>query len=454
MNPWLRETKRLARLALPAALTQLGFMMTGVVDTLMLGRIGVHELGASALGNMWQWTWMAIGLGTVMGIDPFISQAHGRGDGEGVALALQRGVVVAMVVSVPIVGMMAATEPALVLLGQERIVAELAGRYNMWKLPSIPAFLLFSVWRQYLQGRAMMTPATWVMWFGNALNVFLNWVLIFGVWGFPRWELDGAAIASALTNVFWLGAIVVIVFAFGLHRGAWRRWDRASFDTAGLWGIIRMGLPIGAQLSLEGTAFTLATVMAGWLGAEALGGHQIVLNMAALTFMVPLGVSQAATTRVGNQIGAGDGAGMRRSVVVAIIMGAMVMLGSAVGFATLREWLPLLYTSDAAVLVLAAAILPIAGAFQVFDGTQVVASGVLRGMGRPGAAALANLGGYYCVALPVGYWLGFEREMGLRGLWIGLFLGLVLVALLLVLLVRRIARLPIETLQVGQHEPS
>ncbi len=453
MSVWSREISHLSRLSAPAALTQLGFMMTGVVDTLMLGRVGVLELGASALANMWQWTWMSVGLGIVMGTDPFITQAHGRGDGQGVALAAQRGMVVAVLVSLPIALAMFFTEPSLLVLGQQAEVAKLAGQYNLWKLPSIPAFLLFSALRQYLQGRAMMAPATWVMWVGNALNVALNWGLIFGQLGLPRLELDGAAIASSLTNVFWFVALATLVFALGLHRGAWRPWDRISFDTEGLIDIVRMGLSVGAQLCLEGTAFTLATMMAGWIGPVALAGHQIVLNMAALTFMVPLGVAQAATTRIGNLIGAANLVGMRRAAVVAILLGAGVMLGSAAAFTALRHELPRLYTSDPPALVLAASILPIAAAFQLFDGTQVVASGILRGMGRPGAGAVANLLGFYLVALPLGYWLAFEGGMGLRGLWFGLALGLVLVAILLVLLVRRISRQPLEALRVQRAEP-
>src|SRR5688572_15515317 len=164
MSSLRAELKIVSRLSVPVVLSQLGLMAMGVVDTLMVSRLGVMELGASALGNAWQWTWMSLGVGLVMGIDPLISQAHGRGDGASTALALQRGIVLGLVASVPIMLCLVLTEPGLVLLGQDPEVARVAGRYNLYKLPTVPCFLIYSALRQYLQGRTLMAPATWVIW--------------------------------------------------------------------------------------------------------------------------------------------------------------------------------------------------------------------------------------------------------------------------------------------------
>ena len=449
MTPVRSELATLTRLSAPVVLTQVGLMMIGVVDTLMVSRIGVQELAASALGNAWQWGWMSAGLGLVMGIDPLVSQAHGRGDGPGTALAFQRGIVLALLASVPICVLQALTEPGLILLGQDRRVAELAGLYNVVKLPTIPCFLVYSALRQYLQGRTHMAPASWVMWAGNAVHVLLNWAFIFGNLGVPAMGLAGAALASSITTVVLLAGLCFWTYAFGLHRGAWRRWDRDSVSLAGLRQAARLGAPIGAQLSLEGWAFTWATLMAGWISVVAVGSHHIVLNMAALSFMVPLGISQGAATRVGNLIGAGDAEGMRRAAWAAVALGAAVMSVSAVLFTVLRFALPALYTDDADVIALAAQILPAAAAFQLSDGTQVVASGVLRGMRRPDAAAAANLIGYYVLALPLGYALAFSLDGGLIGIWAALAVGLAVVALYMVIWVRRTARRPLEELSVS-----
>jgi multidrug resistance protein, MATE family len=443
-----RELRFMARLSAPVVLAQLGLMMIGVVDTLMLSRLGVTELAGAALGNAWQWASMSFGIGLVAGIDPLISQAHGRGDGPATALALQRGVVLALLVSLPVALCGLETGRVLRWLGQEPAVADVAALYNLYKLPAIPFFLVYSALRQYLQGRGLMAPATLVMWGANAVHAVLNWGLIFGRLGLPALGVEGAAIASSLSSALLVGMLVLWMLVLGLHTGAWRPWGRESFSLSGLYRVLRLGAPVGLTISLESTAFSASTAMAGWLGREALASHQIVLNMASLAFMVPLGIAQGAAIRVGNLIGAGDTIGMRRAVRVSIALGAGVMVFSAAAFTLLRFELPRLYTAEPGVLALAAHILPLAAAFQLFDGTQVVASGVLRGMGRPDASAVVNLLGYYALALPCAYVLGITWGYGLVGIWASLAIGLTLVALALLVWVRRTARRPLEALRV------
>lgn len=454
MSPSLVELRTLVRMSLPVALTQLGLMMAGVIDSLMLGRVGVTELAACALGNMAQWTTMSFGLGLVMGIDPLVSQAHGRNDGPGTALALQRGIVLAVVVSVPLSVALWFTEQGLLLLGQDPTVAALAGSYNRWKLPTVLCFLVYSALRTYLQGRTLMAAATWVMWIGNAVHVLLNGTLIFGWLGAPALGLTGAALASSVVTFLDVVGLVLWTRWFRLHEGAWRAWDRATFDRRGIWQAARLGIPVGAQLVLEAAAFASASLMAGWIDTNALASHQVVLNMAALAFMVPLGVSQGASARVGNLVGARDEIGMRRSALLALALGAGVMTLSATLFTVLRHELPRLYTEDATVVAVSAAILPYAAAFQLFDGTQVVAGGLLRGLGRPDAAALANLLGYFAVGLPLSYLLGFRFNLGLAGIWMGLVAGLGAVAALLVERVARTARRPLSELELVQQARS
>lgn len=438
------ELRVLSRLSAPVALTQVGLMMTGVIDTLMVSRLGVEELAASALANMWQWAFLSLGLGVVMGTDPLISQAHGRGDGPGTALALQRGVVLSLIVSVPLTLSLLLTERGLVFLGQDPRVAELAGSYNLFKLPTVTCFLVYSALRQYLQGRTLMAPATWVMWIGNALHVVLNWALIFGHLGSPALGLEGAAIGSSLTTLFLLGGLIAWTRLFNLHRGAWRPWDRSSFSLVGVLQAARLGIPVGAQISLEAWAFTITALMAGRIGTQAVAAHQIVMNMAALAFMVPLGVSQGAATHVGNLVGAGDPVRLRKAAVAALGMGAGVMVVSALGFLILRFDLPLLFTKETAVVALAATILPVAAAFQLSDGTQVVAGGILRGLGRPDAAAVANLLGYYALGLPLSYLFAFHLDYGLVGIWWGLAIGLLIVAVTLSIRVLKTASRPLS----------
>jgi MATE family multidrug resistance protein len=453
MTSLRNELTTVARMSAPVVLSQLGMMLMGVVDTLMASRLGVAELAASAIANAWQWPLMSFGMGMVMGIDPLISQAHGRGDGPSTALAMQRGLVLAVAVSLPICLGMCYTREGLLLLGQEPHVAALAGRYNLSKLPVVPCFLLYSALRQYLQGRTLMSAATWVIWIANVVHVGLNWAFIFGHLGLPALGLTGAGIASSVSMAFLVLGLVFWIRLFRLHAGAWRPWDGAMFEWAGLKQAARLGLPIGLQISLETCAFALSTLMAGRLGPAALASHQIVLNLASLAFMVPLGVSQGAAARVGNLIGAEDIIGMRRAAKASLILGASVMAFSALAFTLLRFELPRLYNDDTQVVQIAAQIFPYAAAFQLFDGTQVVAGGVLRGMGRPDAAAVVNLLGYYGLALPLAYVFCFVYGHGLPGIWVCLAGGLTVVAAALLVWVARVARHPLAKLEFGAATP-
>jgi MATE family, multidrug efflux pump len=449
MSPARRELGVLWRLAWPLVITQVAFMMLGVVDVLLLGRVSVAAIDAVSLANMWGWATMSLGMGVVMGMDPFVSQAFGDGDREGAALALQRGLVLAVAVGVPVALSLAVTGPVLRALGQDAEIAGLAQQYNLLRAPSIPFFLAFTALRSWLSGRNLVAPAMWLAVAMNVLNAALGWALIFGELGFPRLELRGAAIAAALVAMAEPVALVLVIRLADLHRDAWRPWDRRSFELGGLWQIARVGFPTGLQMCFEGSAWSLAAVMAGWVSISALAAHTIVLNMIALWFQVPLGISLAAAVRVGNLLGARDLDGARLAGSVALGLGASVMLIAAAVFIVFRTELPLLFTDAAEVVGLAALILPIAGAFQILDGTQIVAGGILRGAGRTQAPAAANLLGYYTLALPLAAWLGAPARMGLVGIWASLLVGLLIVASLMLFWLRRTARLPLSELRVA-----
>jgi MATE family multidrug resistance protein len=332
------------------------------------------------------------------------------------------------------------------LFGQDPHVAGLAARYNSYKLPTVPCFLVYSALRTYLQGRTLALPVTVVMWSGNLIHALLAGLLVFGGLGLPALGLVGAALAESITFFLIVGSLSFAIVAFDLHRGAWRGWSPEAFAWKGLVQTVRLGVPIGMQIAFEAWAFSMATFMAGWLGSEAVGSHQVVLNLVALAFMIPLGVSQGAATRVGNLIGAGDKEGLRVAVNAALILGAAVMVPPALAFTLLSRELPALYSGDPDVIRAASQILPIAAAFQLCDGTQVVAAGVLRGMGRPDAGAVLSLIGYYALALPLAFVAAFVWGYGLPGIWVALALGLTLVALALLILVRRASRQPSRAL--------
>ncbi|MCR9098129.1 MAG: MATE family efflux transporter [bacterium] len=442
------EFRTLFGLSAPVAAAQLGMMTMGVIDTMMVARVGLDSLAAVAVASTWAWSSGSVAQGVVQGMDPLVSQAHGEGDGDAMGLALQRGLVVAFLVSIPLIALWLSTEWLFLRFGQDPVVAGLAQDYLIARLPSTLGFNLFLALRQYLAGRTLTRPAMWVMFLCNALNVFLNWVLIFGNLGAPALGLVGAGLATGITNVILPIGLFLWIRRFRLHEGAWRRWDARSFSFAGLKRYLALGFPVGAQLGLEANAFTVAMMMVGWMGVTELGAHQIVMNLASFTFMVPLGISIGASARAGNLIGAADAHGLRVACRVGFLMGGGVMAIAAVCFVVFREALPAFYTSEASVVAMAAILLPIAGAFQIFDGVQVVGAGLMRGMGRPQAGAVVNLIGFYAVGLPLSYGLAFPMGLGMVGIWWGLAAGLGGVAIMLVAWVARTNRKPLAALRV------
>jgi multidrug resistance protein, MATE family len=438
------EVATLLRLALPAVATQVGIMLLGVVDTIMVGHVGVEALAAVSVGHAWVMTTLLFGLGVVVGMEPLVSQAHGAGRPEPVGRALQSGLLVSLGVSVVVGGLWLLTEPVLVLLGQEPELARRAHGYVLVQVPTVPFFYASQALRMYLQGRTLVTPTMWVMVPANLLNALFNWVLIFGHWGVPALGLTGAGIATGLSRASVFVLLLAWIVVFRLHEGAWAPWSRRAFTLRSIAPVLALGLPLGVQFALEAAAFNATAIMAGWIGATALAANTVVLNMASLTFMMPLGVSIAAATRVGNLVGAGDVSGARRTVRVALALGVLLMTLAALGFVVLRRWIPRAYTDDLGVVALAASALPVAAAFQIFDGTQVVSAAILRGMGRTRIAAFANLLGYYALALPFGAWLAFERGLGLTGIWWGMCLGLATVAAVLLVRVRQVRDRPIR----------
>ena len=420
------EVGILVRLAIPVALAQLGMMSMGLVDLWMVGRLGKDSLGGVALGDLWAFGTTAIGMGIVMGLDPIVSQAHGAGDGERAGRALQRGVVVACLLGGVIWYLFGFAAQVTVLFDQEPHLAEIGGRYCAVQGWSIPAFLVFVALRQYLQGRGMMRPTLWTILIANVFNYATNKVLIFGHLGFEPMGIEGAGIATGLSRIVMLVILIAWILKFRLHRGAWAPVRLATFHLRGFGEILRYGIPVGFQIGAEVWAFQAASLFAGRLGVEALAAHTITLKIASTSFMIPLGIGAAAATRVGNLVGEGDLPRSRLAAWTAIRLGAAVMFISGLTFALMREKLGRAFSEDPEVLALIASALPVAAAFQIFDGIQVSAAGALRGAGRTMVTGIAFIVGFYVIALPASYML--SRHYGLAGIWWGLCLGLMLVA--------------------------
>jgi multidrug resistance protein, MATE family len=427
------------RLAVPIVIIQVGMMTMGVVDTIMVGHISALALAAVALGNLYFFFLAIFGMGTLMVLDPVVSQAVGAGDRPAVARAVQRGVLMAVILTVPTALLLTCAAPVFGFARQPAEVIPLAARYALWSAPGVFPFLLFVVFRQSLQSMGSTTPIVWSIVIANVANAALNWVLIFGHLGMPSMGVVGSGVATSLSRGLLAG---------GLWLVARRRLSPLMFpvcpeirELRPLSRMLRLGLPIGGQHVLEFGAFALVALMMGWMGTRQMAGHQIAINLAALSFMVPLGVGDAASVLVGQAVGREDPAGTRSAARAALILGAAFMSLTAAIFLGFPHQLAGWYTREPDVVSIAAVLIPIAGVFQLFDGLQVVSGGILRGVGDTRGPMLINLVGYWALGLPVSGYLGFVLKEGPVGLWWGLVLGLAVVAGSLLMRVRsRLAR--------------
>jgi len=448
-KPTRADFVALSRLAGPLVLIQVGTMLMGVVDTIMVGRVSAAALAAVALGNMYFFAISIFGMGVLFALDPIIAQALGARDELAVRRGLQRGLVLSVVLAVPITLVLLTVRPVLELVNQPADVIPNAAGYVYRNALSVWPFYVFVVLRQTLQAHHRVMPIVITIVVANVVNVALNYSWIYGNFGFPAMGVIGSAWATTVSR--WLMAVLLIALGWStLKRYVVERAPNL-LDVKPLWRMLRLGLPIGAQMMLEGGAFNIMALLMGWLGVVQVAAHQIALNLASLTFMVPLGVSSAAAVIVGHAVGRSDADGVRRSTVASLAVGAGFMLFTAVLFIASPELLARMYTPDIAVIALAALLLPIAGVFQVFDGLQVVAIGLLRGLGDTRTPMIVNVVGFWCIGMPVSLWLGFGLDYGAVGLWWGLVVGLVIVALFLIARVRRREKHGLERIIIDEH---
>ncbi|MBX3145777.1 MAG: MATE family efflux transporter [Gemmatimonadales bacterium] len=434
LRPTRADIRSLLALATPIATVQVGLMFMGVVDTAMVGRFSAEALAATGAANIWFFMVTTIGMGCIAALAPVIAQAYGAHDDLGVTRGVQRGFVIAVLVTVVAALAYLTLEPILRLTGQAEEIIPLAGGYMRWTLPGVFPYFGFMVLREMLQAQGILRPLLVAIVAANLLNALVNWVLIFGHFGFPALGVTGAAVATTVSRWAMFLGLALLVRVHLVPRI--RPWRAESWHWQPLRRMLMIGLPVGFQILFEYGVFGGVGLLMGRISAQALAGHQIALNMAAVAFMVPLGIGSAAAVMVGRAIGAGRPDDARRGAVAALIIGVSFMALTALVFVTFPVSLSGLYTNDAAVLTIAATLLPLAGLFQVFDGTQAVALGALRGAGDTRVPVLINLFGYYLIGLPVSLWLGFRQGLGPPGLWWGLVVGLMVVAVVLVVRVK------------------
>ncbi|RIW12715.1 MATE family efflux transporter [Algoriphagus lacus] len=418
-------------LAYPVMLSQLGQVSVGVADSMMVGRLGALPLAAASLGNSIFFVIMMFGIGISMGITPLVSVADGKERSKRISRLFSHGLWINIGTSVILTMIVLGLSQGLHYLNQPEEVVILAIPYLLIITASLLPLMVFQTFKQMAEGLSQTKQAMYITIFANLVNVFLNWVLIWGVWGFPELGLNGAGWATLISRVL----MAVMMGGYILSSPRYKKYHfrltlpNASFPMISK--ILKIGIPTGFQFIFEVSAFSTAAIMMGWIGVNALAGHQIALNLASISYMMATGLATAGMIRVSNQIGKGNMKAMREAGMVVFGMVIAFMFACALLFFTFRYFLPTLYIDDPEVIALSASLLIIAGLFQLSDGVQVVGLGVLRGMEDVKVPTIVTLMAYWVLGLPLGYVLAFEFGMAEKGIWYGLLIGLSITAVML-----------------------
>ncbi len=432
---WREELAETVRLSLPIALTQLGQVAMMTTDLALVGRLGDEAVAAAALGQTVLFAAFVLGMGLVSAVAPLASQAFGAREPRMVRRALRVGLWAALMLGVPLSILQLWGAELLIALGQAPSSAALADRYLTglaWSL--VPAWWFLAI-RGFMGAVNRPEPALWITLVAIPANFALAYVLIFGEFGFPRLDLLGAGIATTIVNIGMCAAAIWVCYRrrpFKKYHVLGRFW---RFDAHLFKELIVIGVPISGSFALEYGLFAFAALMMGWISTSALAAHQVALQCAAIMFMVPFGISMAATTRVGHAVGRRDALATRHAGFMAIGLAAAFMTVMTILVVLLRDVLPGLFLAveiaSPETLTLASTLLLLGSTFFVFDGVQTVAAGALRGLNDTRTPLAFAALSFWVIGFVSAYALGFPLGLGAVGIWIGLTVGLFVYAVLL-----------------------
>ena len=435
-----QEFRTNLRLALPIIGAQVGQITVHVADTIMVGHLGYVELAGVSLGGMIFILFYVVGIGLSFALTPLVAEAHGKNDPSLVSSSFKHSMVINIFHALFVIVLLEAGMPQLLYhLGQEQAVVDQAIPYLRLCIYSLLPFMIFQTFRTFSEGMSETVPPMIAILIGNVLNIFMNYVFIFGKFGVPAMGVEGAALGTLLSRVIMLAILIGLLMRW---KNLWSYIGTLkikSYSLAALKKVLALGVPTSFQMLFEILMFAAATVLMGIIGTKYQAAHQIVWSLITIPFMACIGFGAAATIRVGNQLGAGAKDVLKRAGYTAIIMAVCFMFFSAIVFILTRSFLPAIFIQDPQVVSIAATLLIVAAIFQIADGVQVTAMGALRGLQDVKIPTVITLISYLVIGLPICYIAAFPLGMGAVGVWIGLLVGITTAALLNVWRFKRIS---------------
>ncbi|MFT7055008.1 MAG: MATE family multidrug resistance protein [Candidatus Endobugula sp.] len=416
--------KKIINLAFPVVLSQIGHVMVGIVDSIMVGQIGSEALAASSFANSIVMVLMMFGIGVSYGITPLVAQADGEGDTTKISRLLRHGILLCGATGLGLMLLGYLLSFAFDGFGQPEEVISMGTPYYYVILASLIPLMIFQNFRQFLEGLSITKPTMYISIGANLINILLNYLLIYGKFGFPELGLIGAGWGTLISRLF-MAIGLLIYIGKGKRTEIFKEGLRIfSISAAYFKPMLKIGVPSGAQFVFEVGAFSVAALMMGQLGVVPLAAHQIAISLVSLSYMMATGIAAASTVRIGNQIGKRDAFNLKRAGNMSFIISLIFMAFCSVIFIAGNQFFPTLYVDDPELIQIAGSLIIVASFFQLSDGVQVVGLGALRGMSDVKIPTIITLISYWVLGIPASYLFGFVLEMGPEGIWYGLLVGL------------------------------
>ncbi len=419
------------RLAVPVVLSHTGQIVVQLVDNAMVGQLGRAALAGVGFAGAVFWAVFCLVMGITFGLTPLVGEMYAKGQHKLTASYFQNSILLYLLLGLVFFAVQYSAAYLMPYLGQQQEVVEQAVPYYKYLAWSVIPFMIYAPFKQFLEGVGNTTIAMVTVLTANIINIFLNWLLIWGNWGFPEMGAAGAGLATLISRC--LTPLMII----GYFAAKWRyaryfkffSWDCFSFRRMA--ALLKVGVPIGSQMMLENGAFVVTTFMMGWIGTAALAANQIAINFANFAFMVIVGIGASTTIRVSHEYGRKDFGSLRMATRAAYHLGIAWNMFTALVFIALRNYIPLIFTDDPEVISITSMLMVMVAAFQISDGIQAITIGALRGIQDVKILIWISLLAYIVINIPTGYLLAFGSGWGPAGLWGGFCVGITAAAFML-----------------------
>ena len=449
LKQYTQEFSENIKLAYPVILGMLGHTLIGIVDNIMVGKLGATELAAVSLGNSFIYIGMSIGIGFSTAITPIIAQADSEKDDKKIRSAFHHGLLLCTILGIALFAMIVLAKPIMLLMHQPKEVVDLAAPYIDWVAFSLIPVVIYQGYKQFADGLSETKYSMYAIFMANVVHIFFNYVLIYGIWFFPKLGILGAALGTVISRIMMVVFMHYILKYNNRMKIYFQDFSFKQIKKSMIKKIVNLGFPSAMQMLFEVALFTTAVWLSGIIGKNSQAANQIALTLATMTFMFAMGLNVTAMIRVSNQVGLND---FKKLIVVAksiFLLAIILEIIFALFFIIFNQYLPHFFldmknvnqaVDNQEVIAIASQLLIVAAVFQISDGIQVVVLGALRGLQDVKFPMYITFVAYWIIGFPISFYLGLHTNLKATGIWIGLLAGLTVAAILLYIRFNRLTK--------------